>query len=157
TADLPYLLNYQGTTYTIPTGAQLQVDPGVIVKWANSSVQVAGSLVVSGTAAAPVGFTSYHDASFGGKTDGTTTTPWASDSSGVVVSGGSVDVANTHVRYANCGVCTSGSGTTSSLSHVTIGNVNTGFGDTLGGSVTIADSTISPLTSNGTGVQVGTP
>ena len=81
--------------------------------------------MVSGSSAAAVVFTSYHDDSFGGDTDGTAMTPTLNDSTGILVSGGwGADLSYTHLGLFVTRVSTSQTGGTISLDHVTIDNVN---------------------------------
>ncbi|HEV3344263.1 MAG TPA: right-handed parallel beta-helix repeat-containing protein, partial [Pirellulales bacterium] len=69
----PDVVYFVPRTVTVPQGSALTVSAGQIVKLARSLV-VGGTISVSGTAAQPVVFTSYHDNSVGGATiqDGNT-------------------------------------------------------------------------------------
>ncbi len=54
-------------TITLAAGAKLTVDPGVVVKFEdNAGLDIYGALSATGTASAPVVFTSYRDDDFGG-------------------------------------------------------------------------------------------
>ena len=89
-------------------------------------LQVSGSLVVSGTSAAPVVFTSYHDDSFGGDygwdVDDAVTERQYWDCG--VVAGGVADLSYTHLRYSNTGLRRRSRVGRSALDHVTMDNVN---------------------------------
>lgn len=64
-----YMVN--GNHVTVPAGQTLTVQPGVIVKcWDNRQWNIDGTLLVNGTAADPVIFTSYRDDTAGGDTNG---------------------------------------------------------------------------------------
>ncbi|MBD3207864.1 MAG: PKD domain-containing protein [Candidatus Nealsonbacteria bacterium] len=64
-ADLPYIV--QGTT--IPTGATLILEPGVIIKIENQGINVYGRILSQGETSHPVLFTSIHDDAEGGDTN----------------------------------------------------------------------------------------
>jgi hypothetical protein len=102
-------------TTTIPPGSTLTLGPGTIVKGGpGSQLVVNGSLVVSGTSASPVVFTSIKDDSTAGDTngDGNASSPAAGDWGGITVPGaGSADMSYPQIRYASQGLAavTSGS------------------------------------------------
>ena len=61
------------SSVTVPSGVTLTIDPGAIVKFeagCGMTVQSGGQLIADGTVAQPIVFTSIHDNSFGGDTDG---------------------------------------------------------------------------------------
>ncbi len=83
TADSPYWVQNR---LKVAAGVRLTIEPGVVVKIGNSSdrygqISVDGQLVVRGSSAAPVVFTSHRDDSIGGDTngDGAATSPAPGD------------------------------------------------------------------------------
>jgi hypothetical protein len=104
---------------TVPAGVTLTVDPGVLVKMITGSwclnctndnqvgFEVDGSLVVAGTAASPVTFTSIHDDSVGGDTnsDGGASVPSPNEWNGISAgAGGSLSLDHVVVGYAGVSV-----------------------------------------------------
>jgi hypothetical protein len=88
----------------IPSGVTLTIDPGTVVKaLANFQivVQSGGTLTALGDNSNPVVFTTFDDATAGGNTDFSTSTPQPGDRGGVAVqSGGTFNSnINTFVRY----------------------------------------------------------
>jgi hypothetical protein len=154
TADLPYVLPY--SPVTVPSTGQLTVAAGVVVKvpttcssCANSFV-VSGSLVISGTATAPVLFTSTRDDSAGGHYgSGTTSTPAAGDWSGLQLNtGASVSMDYVQIRYATTGLSYAASSPTGRLDHVTFTNNGTGVASS--SPLTITNSS---FTNDSTGIS----
>lgn len=97
----PYLLN---DPFIIYPGANLIIDPGVVVKVRQGGVFIVrgGNLTVNGTSANPVYVTSELDDSVGGDTnqDGTLTAPSIGDWVGIEIESGSqVDITNSSIKY----------------------------------------------------------
>jgi hypothetical protein len=113
---LPLLLGENDDYYfddlTVASGSTLTVGAGSVIKasakrdW-NTYLRVAGSLVVNGTASAPVIFTSLLDDSVGGDTngDGDATSPEPGDWGGIEAeAGGSVTGSGMLIRYADTAI-----------------------------------------------------
>lgn len=85
---------------TVKTGATLTVRGRAIVKFRDdAALVVAGALVAQGSAAVPIPFTSVHDDSVGGDTDGTMTAP-GRDWDGIrVTNGGTITLDRARVSY----------------------------------------------------------
>jgi len=107
--------NRWDTGLTIAASVTMTVPAGVVIKVANFSswtdyragMTVAGSLVVNGTAAAPVVITTLTDDSVGGDTnaDGDDTAPYSSEWYGLTVSaGGSITAEHFTLRYGQYGL-----------------------------------------------------
>ncbi|MBI2841768.1 MAG: right-handed parallel beta-helix repeat-containing protein [Armatimonadetes bacterium] len=83
----PYVVN----GLTIPSGTQLTIEPGVVIKVTSGyrDITVNGSLVAQGTASSPIYFTSIKDDSVGGDTngDGTASTPNRADWGRICITG----------------------------------------------------------------------
>ena len=80
---------------TVPSGVTLTIDPGTIVKHRDAmQVNSGGSLVVNGTTADPVIFTSYKDDAYGGDSNGNGASTGAFNdfSTALTVSGGDVEI-----------------------------------------------------------------
>jgi YD repeat-containing protein len=92
--------------FTVPEGKTLTIAPGTVVKFTNSAagLDIQGTLDVQGTRQNPVVFTSWLDDSVGGDSngDGDTSTPSASDWTGLTFSGPSAlgNLTNVDIRYA---------------------------------------------------------
>jgi protein-disulfide isomerase len=97
--DIPYILS---NGMTVLSGKTLTANPGAIFKSGLSGLAVDGKLVVAGTSANPIYFTSIKDDSIGGDTndDGTATTPAGGDWSNIQLDGGSTTtISNAIIRY----------------------------------------------------------
>ena len=105
---LPYSF---GTGITIPSDSSLTIEPGVIIKFQlrgtdNASLNVNGTLNVSGSSSSPVYFTSMKDDSVGGDTnhDGSATSPvWADWGRVYIAAGGSAVIDHAFIRYGGYG------------------------------------------------------
>jgi uncharacterized protein YjdB len=166
TADLPYVVNpiYSSPQpMTVPLGGQLDIAAGRIVKLAmTTSLTVAGSLVASGVPGTPVIFTSNRDDTAGGHSSGVPTPPSRDDTSGLVVSaGGTVNLAQSQLRYAQTGITASGAGATVHLEGATIDQVRTAIEDDNAGPLTVNASTIipglDPNSGSGNAIRVANP
>ncbi len=121
----PWLLGPPGcgAGLTIASGVTATVEAGAVIKGGTNNyvgncggpggaLTVQGSLVVAGTSASPVTFTSINDNSVGGTTG--TGKPAAGDWQGIVVSGaGSVAMTDSAVSYAQTGLAGQTSGSVS--------------------------------------------
>ena len=91
---------------TVPTGATLTIEPGVIVKFAAGEllqVNSGGTLSAIGTRALPIVFTSIKDDANGGDTngDGDATTPQAGDWVKVCINGGTATFDYAKILYSS--------------------------------------------------------
>ncbi|MFJ4264874.1 cutinase family protein, partial [Paenarthrobacter nicotinovorans] len=105
TTGLPYLLSaWSYSPLLVTEGVTLTIQAGTVVKFLdrNSGLNIEGSLVVNGTTAAPVTFTSFQDDTAGGDTNGDAgaTKPTSTDWSGLNVAG-TLKAQHLVVRYAS--------------------------------------------------------
>lgn len=125
TSDNVYVLSRD---IAIPSGVTLTIEPGTVIKSSSRGLEISGSLDASGTAEAPIIFTSLHDDTAGGDTNdnGDASSPRASNwdnlqflpgsngrlshveiryfgyvsqrRGGIYIEGSSVDIANVKLR-----------------------------------------------------------
>jgi len=110
TSGLPWVVTGSwafSSGLTVPDGVTLTVPAGAVAKFHSAGLTVAsgGRLVVAGTEASPVTFTSIRDDSVGGDTngDGAATSPAAGDWGGISIYG-TLDADQVRIRWANIGV-----------------------------------------------------
>ncbi|MDD4989605.1 MAG: right-handed parallel beta-helix repeat-containing protein, partial [Candidatus Pacebacteria bacterium] len=96
-ADSPYVIS---ADVTVDSGSTLTIEPGVIVKFDNSFLNIDGTLLAEGTAVDKIYFTSIKDDSLGGDTngDGGASNPSESDEGGVALYAGS---GSSHLAHAS--------------------------------------------------------
>ncbi len=152
-ANGPFLI---GIPVTIQSGATLTIEPGTIVKFTEQSagleIETGATLSAQGTAGQPIYFTSYSD-DVGGDTngDGGVTTP-TNRQWGRIVNFGTLNLANTQVRYGGyiAGGLSLRSGSVTSLTSATIHDMGSDGISLSGGTLTATGSTIS---NNGKGLD----
>jgi hypothetical protein len=134
----PYL--FQKATHIFP-GVTVTVEPGVVIKTAESSLTVDGTLKAVGTPGQPIVFTSIDDTDYGGdiRFGGDTTAACAGQWAGIVFNSDSTgsDLENVVVRYGGsnnygpgfgAGVRINGAATVSLINSTIDNNLNYGVG-----------------------------
>lgn len=103
-ADIPYLI--RNSTYTVPANKTLTVSPGAIIKFDGTLAKIssAGALLINGTAGNPAIFTSFHDDTYGGDTDATSTPAAAGDWDAITISSASSTITHAIIRYGGAGL-----------------------------------------------------
>ena len=102
-ADLPYML--QSSSFSVPAGKTLTIQPGAIIKFLNSGISVSGTLKAEGLADKKIIFTSLNDDDCGingcGDTNATTTLPQPGDWNNITFNAGSSAsiLNNAIIRY----------------------------------------------------------
>ena len=150
---------------TVPDGATLTIEPGVVVKVAEDKwieVQSGAELVAEGTVTAPIAITSIRDDSIGGDTndDGDATMPFAGDWDWILIDGGRASFDHVVMRYGGSANAVVGALIrTSGAADVTLANSH--LSESLyhgvlawGGEVTVA-STIVTQTDRGISAHIG--
>jgi hypothetical protein len=160
---------YVLSSVTVMPGITLKAGPGVVVKASGSTsscyscsnpLVVNGSLVVSGTATAPVVFTSTRDDSAGGHYgSGTSSTPAVSDWYGIQINNGAtVSMDYAQIRYASAALGytpSNATGVTTRLDHITFTSNSTGIAVSAANPITITNSTFTGDPTNpGTGISL---
>jgi hypothetical protein len=115
---------YTATSFVVSAGTTLTVQAGAIIKFDGGAAIIDGTLDVLGTASQPVWFTSIHDDSVGGDTngDGVMSVPSPGQWQGIRVTGSAdIDIANARIRYHGAGnrsgISLETSATTFAMSH----------------------------------------
>jgi RHS repeat-associated protein len=133
-------------TMVVPSGVTLNIQPGTVIKFnsgAGMDVQPGSTLIVNGTLAQPIYFTSINDISIGGDANGNggATPPAPGDWNSIILDGATVSLQHVQMQYGG-GPVTSGS---------QVGMIET----TDNANVTIADSVLAY--SFFIGIQTGYP
>ncbi|MFF8187210.1 beta strand repeat-containing protein [Microbacterium sp. NPDC016588] len=145
---------------TVPKGKTLTIAEGTVVKSAGGWIDVSGSLIVNGTSAATVTFTSAQDDAVGGDTNGdkTATKPQRGDWNGIYAEqSATITVKETRIAYAGTGI------TANSAKPLTVTNVridNSSGDAAFVGGTTVDVSNWSGLTGSGNalnGVRLNSP
>ncbi|WP_156496120.1 beta strand repeat-containing protein [Microbacterium sp. T32] len=124
---------------SVTSGATLTVGGRAIVKFANGAqLTVAGSLVARGTTGQPIPFTSIHDDTVGGDTDGTGTAPGRDWYGLRVSSGGAITLDRVQLTYAQFALIASEAASVTVTSSSLDGGVTSAAAR---GAVTITDNT----------------
>lgn len=98
--EFPYI--FHDNAFSVPAGKTLTINPGAIIKPYSAGLSVSGNLVINGSSAKPVYFTSWKDDSVGGDTNGdSSATSPASGNWGTIAinSGGTADINHAVIRY----------------------------------------------------------
>lgn len=97
-ARSPY---YIDATYTVNNGVTLTIEQGVVIKLSGGTLAVDGTLnAVGGSAtSSKIVFTSFHDDTYGGDLNGTTTAAVAGDWRRITLSGAGSTLTNVIIRY----------------------------------------------------------
>ncbi len=159
---VPYVVS----SLLIASGATLNIDPGVIIKFQdgrNSHINVSGVLSANGATTNKIYFTSLRDDTIGGDTngDGTATIPANGDWRNIKLDSGTGFLSNIVLSYAGGAGFLGGVGVYNNGGNVTISNSkisDSGFGGIFqsSGSLNIASSEIKNYTSYGIHLLGGT-
>ncbi len=157
----PYIVT---STVTIATGTTVTVEKGVIIKFKdNQSLVVNGTLNVQGTSSTLTYFTSYHDDSVGGDTNGdaTSTSPAAGQWGNIEIgTGASSTLAGSVVRYGGVSSTMSDANLYNNGGTLTVRYADISYSDHFGikvasGTTTVTDAQIHNHT-DGIGITGGT-
>jgi parallel beta-helix repeat protein len=149
----------------INPGVTLTIEAGTVVKFNGTNLSVSGTLNAAGTSGSPVYFTSYHDDSVGGDSNGNggATTPAPGNWVSILVNdGGSANLSYSTIRYAGAylggsavatgmgGIFKTGSGSLG-VDHCTITDTSTKgiWMSAATGAISVTNSTISNNPVNG--------